>query len=169
VFGEAWLDADRNGCDTRNDVLRRDLTDITLAGGSACVVASGQLADPYTGHGIGFRRGGESSSAVQIDHVVALGNAWQTGAQQLDDAQRQSLANDPLNLVAVDGPTNVQKSDADAATWLPPAKAYRCQYVARQISVKAAYRLWVTAAERDAMGRILRDCPHQPSMESGYR
>jgi hypothetical protein len=108
---------------------------------------------------INFRRGADTSSAVQIDHVVALSDAWQKGAQRLSPAQRLAFANDPLNLLAVDGPANMQKSDGDAATWLPPNKSYRCAYVARQISVKASYALWVTPAEHDAMTRILADCP----------
>lgn len=168
AFGEAWLDADGNGCDTRNDILRRDLVGITFTEGSRCLVAAGKLAEPYTGTDIAFRRGKDSSGAVQIDHVVALGNAWQSGAAALSPAQRQSLANDPLNLLAADGPANQEKSDGDAATWLPPDKKFRCHYVARQISVKAAYRLWVTPAEKAAMQRVLGLCPKQQSLPSGY-
>ena len=159
-FGQAWADVDRNGCDTRNDTLRRDLTAEALKPGTrGCVVLSGILKDPYTARLINFRRGAGTSSAVQIDHVVALSDAWQKGAQRLSPAQRLAFANDPLNLLAVDGPANMQKSDGDAATWLPPNKSYRCAYVARQISVKASYALWVTRAEHDAMARILADCP----------
>ncbi len=159
-FGQAWADVDRNGCDTRNDTLRRDLTAIALKPGTHdCVVLSGVLNDPYTATLINFLRGNNTSTAVQIDHVVALSDAWQKGAQQLSAAQRLSFANDPLNLLAVDGPSNMKKSDGDAATWLPPNKSYRCAYVARQISVKSSYGLWVTQAEHDAMARILGDCP----------
>ncbi|MFJ4208780.1 DUF1524 domain-containing protein [Paenarthrobacter sp. NPDC089675] len=160
-FGQAWADVDRNGCDTRNDILKRDLTAVTYTNSVPCKVQSGTLADPYTGNRIAFIRGASTSTAVQIDHVVALSDAWQKGAQQLSLEQRTALANDPLNLQATDGPTNQQKSDGDAATWLPPNKAYRCEYVARQISVKASYSLWVTQAEHDAMARILGDCPGQ--------
>jgi hypothetical protein len=155
-FGAAWYDVDGNGCGTRDDVLRRDLTDIVVSG--ACKVMSGELDDPYTGKVIDFVRGVDTSDAVQIDHVVALSNAWQTGAQQLDYAQRVSLANDPINLTAVDGPTNQAKGDSDAATWLPPSTADRCDYAARQVGVKAAYALWVTPAERDALEGILESC-----------
>lgn len=169
AFGESWLDADANGCDTRNDILRRDLDQQSFEKGSPCLVAAGTLVEPYTGRTLHFVRGPATSAAVQIDHVVALGNAWQTGAQQLTAVQRQSLANDPLNLLAVDGPANQEKSDGDAATWLPPSKKFRCQYVARQISVKAAYTLWVTLAEKDAMARVLRLCPGEKSLPSGYR
>ena len=169
AFGEAWLDADANGCDTRNDILRRDLTDVTYTEGTLCTVAAGTLAEPYTGRQVSFKRGRDSSVAIQIDHVVALGNAWQTGAAALTPQQRQNLANDPLNLLAVDGRANQEKSDGDAATWLPPEKAFRCLYVARQISVKAAYQLWVTPAEKAAMQRILGPCPQQPGLPSGYR
>ena len=163
-FGQAWLDVDRNGCDTRNDILRRDLTGAEFTEGSRCRVAAGSFLEPYTGRLITFRRGAESSKAVQIDHVVALGDAWQKGAQELTAEQREHLANDPLNLIAVDGPANQDKSASDAATWLPPNKAFRCHYVARQISVKAAYRLWVTPAEKEAMERILGSCPGQQTI-----
>ncbi len=168
AFGEAWLDADANGCDTRNDILRRDLAGATFTAGSACVVAAGALEEPYTGHSMEFQRGKGSSGAVQIDHVVALGNAWQTGASALTGLQRQSLANDPLNLLAVDGPANQEKSASDAANWLPSSKEFRCHYVARQISVKAAYQLWVTPAEKAAMKSVLGRCPQQAALASGY-
>lgn len=161
-FGSAWLDVDRNGCDTRNDILARDLTDIVTS--ETCRVQSGTLTGPYTGETIRFVRGTSTSSLVQIDHVVALANAWQTGAQQLTPVQRESLANDPLNLLAVDGATNSSKGAGDTATWLPPRKSYRCPYVARQVSVKATYGLWVTPAEHAAMIRVLSDCPSEQAM-----
>jgi hypothetical protein len=162
-FGQAWADVDRNGCDTRNDILARDLTDETFKPGTRdCVVLTGVLADPYSGASIPFQRGADTSDRVQIDHVVALSDAWQKGAQALDVARRTAFANDPLNLLAVDGPLNMQKSDGDAATWLPPNRGFRCDYVARQIAVKAGYGLWVTQAERDAMARVLADGPGQP-------
>ncbi|OFI39597.1 hypothetical protein BIU82_00535 [Arthrobacter sp. SW1] len=163
-FGQAWLDADRNGCDTRNDILRRDLTQLRFSKGSKCKVAGGSLAEPYVGKPVEFERGPESSKAVQIDHVVALGDAWQKGAKQLTATQRSTFANDPLNLIAVDGPANVKKGAGDAATWLPANKKFRCHYVARQISVKAAYRLWVTSAEKEAMKRVLASCPGQQTI-----
>ncbi|WP_370633165.1 DUF1524 domain-containing protein [Pseudarthrobacter sp. L1SW] len=163
LFGPTWADVDRNGCDTRNDILRRDLTDITHTSSVPCTVKTGILADPYTGTTISFIRGTTTSSAVQIDHVVALSDAWQKGAQQLTTEQRTAFANDPLNLQATDGPTNQQKGDGDAATWLPPSKGFRCEYVARQVSVKARYSLWVTQAEHDAIAVILAGCPGQPA------
>jgi Protein of unknown function (DUF1524) len=163
-FGEAWTDVDRNGCDTRNDILTRDLTGIERSG--SCRVLTGELVSPYTRDTVHFVRGEETSALVQIDHVVALSNAWQTGAQQLSDAERELFANDPLNLLAVDGASNSQKSDADAATWLPANRSFWCPYVARQISVKAAYGLWVTSPERAAMRRVLERCPDQPALAS---
>ncbi|WP_107983988.1 GmrSD restriction endonuclease domain-containing protein [Rhodococcus sp. OK519] len=172
LFGQAWSDdvtvaGGRNGCDTRNDILRRDLTDITVKPGSNnCTVLTGTLDDTYTGRTIEFTRGEGTSNAVQIDHVVALSDAWQKGAQQLDESARRNLANDPRNLQAVDGPTNGQKSDGDAATWLPPNKVYRCTYVSRQVEVKAAYGLWVTQAEKDAIVRVLGDCGGVPARVS---
>lgn len=121
------------------------------------------LHDPYIGRTIRFTRGASTSAAVQIDHVTALMADWLTGAQQLTVAQRVNLANDPLNLLAVDGPTNQAKGDKDAATWLPPNKSYRCSYVARQVAVKVKYHLWATAAEKSAISKVLSDCPGQRS------
>jgi len=162
AFGQAWADLDRNGCDTRNDVLRRDLSTYVLkAGTRGCLVLRGTLRDPYTGTTITFVRGPGTSTAVQVDHVVALSDAWQKGAGQWSAPVRAQFANDSLNLLAVDGPTNGRKSDSDAATWLPPAKGYRCSFVARQVAVKTKYRLWMTAAERAATARVLTRCSGQ--------
>jgi len=163
LFGGGWVDTDRNGCDTRNDILARDLTDVTYRPGTRdCVVDTGTLADPYSGTLISFVKGNTTSNDVQIDHVVALSDAWQKGAQQWDGDTRIVFANDPLNLLAVDGPLNLQKGDGDTATWLPPNRSYRCAYVARQVAVKHTYSLWVTQAEKDSMIRILTTCPDQP-------
>lgn len=157
-FGDGW--ATSGGCDTRNRILARDLQATTFEPGD-CLVANGHLQDPYTGKVITFVRGKLSSGAVQIDHVVALSDAWQKGAQLLTPALREQLANDPLELLAVDGPANQNKSDGDAATWLPSNKPFRCQYVARQIAVKLKYSLWVTQAEHDTIAKILMSCPTQ--------
>ncbi|MET9537544.1 HNH endonuclease family protein [Streptomyces sp. NPDC006553] len=157
-FGRAWVDVDGNGCGTRDDILKRDLTGVRFTDGR-CKVASGTLTDdPYTGTTVRFVRG---RSKVDIDHVVALSDAWQKGAGTWNGETRRRFANDPLNLLAVDASTNRRKSDGDAATWLPPNKAYRCTYVARQIAVKKKYGVWVTAGERDAMKRVLATCPQQ--------
>ena len=159
-FGPTWSDVDRNGCDTRNDILYRDLTSKTFKSGTQnCVVLTGVLIDPYSGEKISFVRGVDSSMDVQIDHVVALSNAWQTGAFKLTYDKRLSFANDPMNLLAVKGRLNSQKGDGDAATWLPPRKDIRCAYVAQQIVVKAKYKLWVTSAEKAAMLALLAKCP----------
>jgi hypothetical protein len=158
-FGEGWQQV--GPCDVRNHILNRDLNDVKTVSETECTVLSGTLADPYTGKTIFFVRGSQTSDDVQIDHVVALSDAWQKGAQQLSAQRRIEFSNDPLNLLAVDGPANQQKGDGDAATWLPSNKSYRCRYVARQIAVKSKYTLWVTRAEHDAMRRILDTCPGQ--------
>ena len=164
LFGQAWSDdvtvaGGHNGCDTRNDILARDLDNIVFKEGTRdCVVLTGTLTDPFSAELIEFQRGKGTSQAVQIDHMVALSDAWQKGAQQLSEEERRNFANDPLNLQSVKGSLNSQKGDGDAATWLPPNVAYRCEYVARQVVVKQEYRLWVTAAERDAMDRELSRC-----------
>ncbi len=168
-FGYGWMDPDHNGCDGRNDILKRDLTGETFEPGTQdCIVLTGTLADPFTATTIRFVRGDTTSTDVQIDHVVALSDAWQKGAQQLGENQREVFANDPLNLLAVDGPTNASKGDSDAATWLPPNKAFRCEYVALQTAVKAKYGLWMTQAEHDAIAGILTTkCPNQPVPDDG--
>jgi len=154
-----WSDPDRNGCDARNDTLKRDLTDITYKVGTRdCKVIAGQLLDPFSGKVITFST---TKVVIDIDHVVALSNAWQTGAAYFDKSKRTQIANDPLNLLAVDSKLNRQKGDGDAATWLPPSKAFRCEYVARQVAVKAKYGLWVTQPEKVAIDKILSTCVGQ--------
>ena len=154
-----WSDPDRNGCDARNDILKRDLTDITYKEGTRdCKVIAGQLLDPFSGKVITFS---PTKVVIDIDHVVALSNAWQTGAAYFDKSVRTQIANDPLNLLAVDSKLNRQKGDGDAATWLPPNKSFRCEYVARQVAVKAKYKLWVTEPEKVAITNILSSCVDQ--------
>lgn len=154
-----WSDLDRNGCDARNDTLKRDLTEVIYKSGTRdCKVISGLLLDPFSGKVITFT---STKSTIDIDHVVALSNAWQTGAAYFDKTKRQQIANDPLNLLAVDSTLNRQKGDGDAATWLPPLKSYRCDYVSRQVAVKVKYGLWVTQSEKDAIVKILEKCVGQ--------
>ncbi len=155
-FGSGWRE--NGGCSTRDLILARDLSQAVIDG---CKVQSGTLDDPYTAKTIFFQRGPETSDDVQIDHVVALSDAWQKGAQQLSAEIREDFANDPLELLAVDGPANQKKGDGDAATWLPGNKDYRCRYVSRQIAVKKKYNLWVTSAEKDAIKNVLGKCPGQ--------
>lgn len=158
AFSDGWGAID--GCDVRNYILRRDLTEVTYVP-NTCKIQTGVLLDPYTAQTILFLRGPDTSDDIQIDHVVSLSDAWQKGAQQLDPISRYSFANDPLNLLAVQGDANQKKGNGDAATWLPSNKAYRCQYVARQIAVKAKYTLWVTPAEYVAMEKVIATCPDQ--------
>lgn len=158
-FGKGWADA--GNCDIRNRILGRDMTEVRTVSERDCTVVSGVLNDPYTAQKISFIRGSDTSDDVQIDHVVALSDAWQKGAQQLSPAVRQQFANDPLNLLAVEGKTNMTKGDGDAATWLPSNKDYRCRYIARQIAVKVKYSLWVTEAEHKAMSGTLASCTGQ--------
>lgn len=159
VFGEPWADVDNNGCDTRNDVLARDLEQVNYRKGSHCVVASGVLHDPYAGEVIHYQRGPETSPLVQIDHVVALGDAWRSGAWKWSAAKRQEFANDPDNLLAVQGQANQDKESSRADQWMPPRKEYWCAYVTRQIQVKHDWDLSVAPQERDAMIRALSTCP----------
>ena len=162
-FGGGW--GSDGICDVRNLILIRDLRDVEVD--DACNVVSGTLDDPYTGLRVVFLRGPQTSQLVQIDHVVALSDAWQKGAQAMSYVERVAFSNDPLNLLAVDGEANQQKGDGDAATWLPKNVSFRCQYVARQIAVKQKHSLWVTNAEQTAMEKVLGRCPNQalPSID----
>lgn len=163
AFGQRWADEDHNGCDTRNDVLARDLDALTLKPGTrGCIVLSGSFVDPYTGRHLTFTRGPSTSDAVQIDHVVALADAWRSGAWAWDDATRQRFANDPLNLLAVDGPANQEKSAKAADEWLPANAGYRCAYVARQVAVKRDWQLSVTEPERRALAEVAAGCLNEP-------
>ncbi len=156
-FGNGWTKM--GSCTMRDWIMARDFSEVQFASDTDCSVVGGILHDPYTGKTITFSR--SNPSAVQIEHIVALSDAWQKGAQQLSPAVRAQLANDPLELIAVDGPANGDKSDSDAASWLMPNKQYRCRYIARQIAIKAKYSLWVTRAEHTAMQKVLQTCPQQ--------
>lgn len=162
AFGERWSDdvnveLGHNGCNTRDDVLRRDLAESVLRPGT-CLVQSGTLHDPYTGASVAFVRGPVTSEAVQIDHLVALSDAWYKGAREWDDQRRRDFANDPRNLITVDGKANFDKAFRDASGWLPPNVAFRCEFVARQVEVKTAYGLSVSAKEKRAMLEVLSGC-----------
>ena len=159
-FYNGWPDID--GCNLRQRILKRDFGE-TAATDEKCNVVAGKFYEPYTGEVMEFHTRKEISKGVQIDHVVALSDAWQKGAQYKTSEVRYQIATDPLNLIAVQAAANQQKSDGDAATWLPRNKSFRCQYVARQISVKYKYSLWVTEAEKEAMSQILETCPEQRS------
>ena len=153
-FGPAWKDVDHNGCDTRNDILARDL--IVNGMRNSCVVTAGELTDPYSGEQIYFRK--EDASKVQIDHVVALENAWQSGAYNLTQTGREALANDPDNLLAVNGHDNMAKGSKSADQWMPPNADYACAYASKQVQIKSRYALTVTTAEKQALADALATC-----------
>jgi hypothetical protein len=161
-FGKAWSDDvdvefGRNGCNTRDDILRRDLKNLVVRP-RTCYAQTGTLVDPYSGVTIEFTRSPETSKAVEIDHVVALADAWYKGARSWDPQRRLDFANDPRNLLAVSPKANFDKAFRDAASWLPPNAAFRCDFVARQIEVKSAYGLWLAAKEKKAMAAVLARC-----------
>jgi len=161
-FGEPWSDDvnvefGHNGCNTRDDILRRDLAELVVRPGT-CFAQSGVLHDPYTGQTIAFTRGPDTSATVQIDHLVSLSDAWYKGARDWDDQRRRDFANDPRNLLAVGAQVNFDKAFRDATAWLPPNAAFRCEFVARQVDVKAAYGLSVSQNEQRAMEDVLARC-----------
>ena len=159
-FYGGWPTVD--GCSLRQRIIRREFGESAILDG--CNVVAGEYDEPYTGEHLSFERKEEISKGIQIDHVVALSDAWQKGAQYMEYEVRNAMATDPLNLLAVDASANSKKSDGDAATWLPPNKKFRCQYVARQVSVKYKYKLWVTEAEKEAISKVLENCPNEPVM-----
>ncbi|WP_239137482.1 HNH endonuclease family protein [Sphaerisporangium rufum] len=154
-FGYAWADNTddvpmaRNGCDTRNDVLARDGEDLKYRSGSKCVLVSMTLHDPYTGKTIEWSK--SDAAEVQIDHVMPLSYDWQMGASRWTKSERMRIANDPLNLLPVDGSANSSKGDSGPATWLPPARGIRCAYAVRFAQVALKYDLPVTAPDKEAM------------------
>lgn len=169
VFGPSWSDdvgveGGHNGCDTRNDILARDLQAGDVNGqpvpkrfeDNNCVVLEGVLDDPFTGQRRHFTK--RKAGDLQVDHVVALAAAWRAGAASWDPATRQNFANDPRNLLLVDGPTNQSKGDATVEEWLPPNVAYHCEYARIMVTVKAAYLLSVTAAEQATLQSTLGRC-----------
>lgn len=162
-FYDTWPNID--GCSLRQHIIKREFGDTAeVSTKDNCSIVSGEYNEPYTGSHLVFYEKSEISSGIQIDHVVALSDAWQKGAQNLSSEDRYNLATDPLNLLAVDAIANQNKSDGDAATWLPPNKSFRCAYVARQVSVKYKYNLWVTEAEKEAIQNILKKCPNEPAV-----
>ncbi len=159
-FGDGWADLDGDGCDTRNEILARDLDAVVYRKGTGnCVVQFGEFEEPYTGEFTEFERGAGTSELVQIDHVVALGNAWYAGAYQWDTKTRLEFANDPLNLLAVDGDANYDKAALTADQWLPYDPEFHCEFAARQVMVKARWNLTVKRKEAQTLRDILEGCP----------
>ena len=159
-FGKGWGDLDGDGCNTRNEILARDLTDVTFEEGTNdCVVSSGVLAEPYKGEEVSFVKGADTSALVQIDHVVPLANAWEAGAWKWDEETRKEFSNDPLNLLAVDGQQNYVKGALTADQWLPPESDYHCQFITRQVAVKHKWDLTVQRSEAETMRKVLSKCP----------
>lgn len=158
-FYDEW--PKENGCNLRQRILKRDLGESAKLADDNCTVIYGKYVEPYTGDEKEYLSKSQISKGIQIDHIVALSDAWQKGAQYKEKSVRYNIATDPLNLVAADASANMQKSDGDAATWLPKNKSFRCRYVARQISVKYKYQLWVSSAEKDAMKSVLSRCPDE--------
>lgn len=158
-FYKTWPKID--GCSLRQRIIRREVGESAKLDSDNCTVLKGEFDEPYTGEHVVFQEKTEFSKNIQIDHVVALSDAWQKGAQYKSSEERYAMATDPLNLLAVDASANQGKSDGDAATWLPRNKGFRCQYVARQISVKYKYGLWITEAEHEAMTKVLQTCPSE--------
>lgn len=161
-FGPAWSDDvnvefGRNGCNTRDDILRRDLKSLVVRP-FTCFAQSGTLVDPYTGVTIEFVRGPQTSNSIEIDHVVSLADAWYKGARAWDPQRRLDFANDPRNLLAVSPEANFEKAFRDAASWLPANAGFRCDFVARQVKVKTTYGLWLSAKEKRAMADVLSRC-----------
>lgn len=141
------------GCDTADAAISKAATGVITLDG--CDVQHALINDRYGDQIVEYTKGVRS---VQVDHVVSLKNAWVTGAQKLTREQRRALANDQQNLIATSAKLNQQKGASDAASWLPPNKKYRCEYITRQITIKARYGLWVTPPEKVAMENVLKKC-----------
>lgn len=160
AFGDPWEDIDKNGCDTRNDILARDIKGASID--KKCLVQTGSFNDPYTAKVINFDRSKGGGGGIDIDHIIPLSLAWKTGASDWDASKRLLFANDPLNLMASDSSENRKKGDKDASAYLPPNAGSHCEYVARQVTVRAKYGTWITPAEKKAVYTVLQTCPDQP-------
>lgn len=154
AFGQAWKDTDHNGCGQRDDVLARDLTQVTKR--TRCIVVSGQLIDPYTGRVVFFTKA--KANQVQVDHIVALAEAWRSGASRWTPSRREFFANDLEVLTATYGPVNQAKSDKDATEWTPTSTARRCWYARRVVAIKTHYGLSVDQSEKTKLAAFLRGC-----------
>ncbi|MGF2945554.1 HNH endonuclease family protein [Mycobacterium sp. Lab-001] len=166
AFGAAWDDDNdaplgHNGCDTRDDILNRDLVDKTYVSIKRCpdAVATGTLHDPYTNNSIAFQRGARTGESVQIDHIVPLAYAWDMGAYGWPPGERLRFANDPANLLAVEGQANQDKGDSPPARWMPPNTAFDCQYAMQFIAVLRGYRLPVDEPSAGVLRRAAATCP----------
>lgn len=169
AFGESWTDettapGGHNGCDTRNDILDRDLIDKTYVSIKRCpnAVATGTLLDPYTSALVPFMRGNQVGAAVQIDHLVPLALAWDLGARNWTDEMRVRFANDPANLLAVQGQANQDKGDQQPSDWMPPNAAFHCQYAMQYIAVLRGYGLPVDAPSAPVLRQGAATCPRAP-------
>jgi len=166
AFGEAWTDdttapGGHNGCDTRNDILDRDLADKTYVSIKRCpnAVGTGTLLDPYTSAVVPFTRGNQTGASVQIDHLVPLALVWDLGARDWTDEMRTRFANDPANLLAVQGRANQDKGDGEPAAWMPPNDAFHCQYAMQFIAVLRGYALPVDAPSASVLRKAAETCP----------
>ena len=142
----------------RDQILDRDLAEVIYEDESDCDVADGVLHDPYTGAVIE----GNLSETVEIDHIVSLGDAWYSGAQDWSAEEREAFANDPDNLVAVDAPANTSKSDDSIAEWYPdwdaPSESAECRYAAQYVDVVASYDLSVASDDYKLLKKLETDC-----------
>jgi hypothetical protein len=166
AFGETWTDDNpapggHNGCDTRNDILDRDLVDKTYVSIKRCpkAVAMGTLYDPYTNATVAFTRGAQVGAAVQIDHIVPLAQAWDLGARNWTDDMRLRFANDPANLIAVEGQANQDKGDSEPAAWMPPNHAFWCQYAVQFANMLRGYGLPVDTPSAVVLRDAAATCP----------
>lgn len=153
AFGEDWVDVDRNGCATVDDILHRDLDPDEREG--SCEVQTGVLHDPYTGATVDFVRG---TGLVSVDHLISAENAWNGGAADWNAVERAEFFNDPLNLISVSSAAATERSGADAASWMPSDQAFHCDYVQRQVKVLKRYDLAVSDAEHAAAAATLTVC-----------
>ena len=150
-----WIDADGDGCDTRDDVLiAESLTPVTI--GKSCWISGGSWVSAYDG--LATKNPGD----LQIDHMVPLKEAWDSGAAGWIADRREAYANDlgdERSLRAVSSSSNQSKSDHDPADWMPSMSSSQCTYATEWVAVKARWRLSVDAAERTSLQNILGSCP----------
>lgn len=153
-----WIDADGDCQDTRAEVLIRDDDDgqVEFRGAGECVVARGTWVDPYTGQTF------QDAKKLDVDHVVPLKNAHESGAWAWSRERRREYANhlrDPAHLLAVSASENRKKGAKGPDEYLPPNAAFHCDYIRIWIRIKETWELEMTEAESEAVQHVRASCP----------
>ncbi len=153
-----WKDLDGNGCNTREDILKKYTSEYT-GRFDGCKIKSGKFYDYYNGKFLRYDKSVDTGGGIQIDHIVAIGNAWISGGYKWGKDEWISYINDEEVLIPTSSKTNREKSDKDITEWKPANNSYLCTYAEKQVEIKDKYKLTVTEKEKAELKSILNnDC-----------